>query len=119
MIKIINHERRHRFSQKRRHISASKFYKGKHKTMLGFYGFTQVLFLLSIVATVVFMPVPLWVWYGLATRYIVQYLVFVFSAKKTGDWDLLLLLPFLELFLLINQTLIVVANRFNKSYRWK
>lgn len=107
------------FVQKRRHISASKFYKGVHKSVLGFYGLTQVLFLLSIAATVFFMPVPFWVWYGLGARYIVQYLVFIFSAKKTGDWDLLLLLPFLEIFLLANQVLILLANRFNKSYRWK
>lgn len=107
------------FVQKRRHISTSKFYKGKHKMALGFYGFTQVLFLFSMLAALFLMPVATWVWYAFIARYVVQYFVFIFSAKKTGDWDLLLILPFLEVFLLANQVLILFANRFNKTYRWK
>ncbi len=107
------------FVQKRRHLSTSKNYKSQHKTLLGLYGATQVLFVLSIIAAIVFSPVPLWVWLVLASRYVVQFLVFGFSAKKTGDMDVLILLPFLELFLLVNQVYIVATNRFKKNYRWK
>jgi cellulose synthase/poly-beta-1,6-N-acetylglucosamine synthase-like glycosyltransferase len=106
------------FVQKRRHIAVAKNYRGSHKFILGLYGATQVLFALSLIAAVFLNP-PMWVWYGLGGRYLAQYLIFIFSAKKTGDWDLLLLLPFLEMFLLVNQVLILFANRFNKSYRWK
>lgn len=106
------------FHQKRRHLAASGKYNLRSKLLLGLYGGTTVLYYLSIVGAI-FLPVPLWVWYVLALRMLVQYLTFILGAKKTGDWDLLLLLPFLELFLLVNQVFIIFANRVNKRYRWK
>lgn len=107
------------FEQKRRHLATSGSYKFGHKFMLGLFGVSTVLFYASI-PVIAFLPdLPLWIWYGIGARFLVQYLVFIFSAKKTADWDVLLLLPFLELFLLINQLLILLANRFNKNYSWK
>lgn len=107
------------FVQKRRHIAVSKFYKGYHKSLLGLFGFTQFLFFVSIILALLVQPLPVWVWYGFGVRYLVQYLVFIFSAKKTGDWDVLLLLPFLEVFLLISQLVILLTNTFSKTYKWK
>lgn len=107
------------YEQKRRHLAAGTRYKGKHKLSLGLYGATQFLFYLSLVGLAIYWPVPTWVWYVLGGKLLLQYIIFGFSARKTGDWDVLLLLPFLELFLLINLLVILVANRFNKGYRWK
>ncbi len=108
------------FIQKRRHIATSSNYKGLHKSLLGLFGATQVLFLIStIVSIVLYSVLPVWIWYGVAARYVFLYLTFIFSVKKTNDWDLLVLLPFLEIFLVLNQVLIILANRFNKNYKWK
>lgn len=107
------------FAQKRRHLAVSGHYKTAHKLMLGLYSGTTVLFYLSLIAAALLPGLPIWFWYVLGSRFLVQYLVFAFSAKKTKDWDVLFLLPFLELFLLINQLLILLANRFNKKYYWK
>jgi cellulose synthase/poly-beta-1,6-N-acetylglucosamine synthase-like glycosyltransferase len=107
------------FEQKRRHLATSTKYKKGHKVALGFYGATVVLYFISIISGLILPNIPVWFWYGIGARLIVQYLIFTFSAKKTDDWDLLILLPFLELFLLVNQLLILLANTFNKQYQWK
>jgi len=107
------------FVQKRRHLASSTRYKGVHKFLLGAYGATQIMFFLSLIGLIIYWPVPAWVWYVLGGKLVLQYLIFIFSAKKTGDWDVLLLLPFLELFLVVNQLFILMANRVNKGYRWK
>ena len=107
------------FKQKRRHIAVSKHYKSGHKVALGFFGFTQILFILSLTALFFWQDLPIWVFYGLGVRYVLQYLIFIFSAKKTKDWDVLLFLPFLEIFLAVSQVFILMANTFSKSYKWK
>jgi len=107
------------FAQKRRHLATGKLYSGRDKFVLGLYGATAILFYLTIAATAFFPGLPVWVWYGLGARFLLLYINFIFSAKKTGDWDVLLLLPFLELFLLTNQLAIMVSNTFNKSHKWK
>lgn len=107
------------FAQKRRHLATGKYYSGRDKLVLGMYGATSVLFYLSIAAMALIPGLPGWIWYGLVGRFLLLYVIFTFSAKKTGDWDILLLLPFLELFLLINQLAIMLVNTVNKNHKWK
>ena len=107
------------FEQKRRHLATSGKYRGGSKFVLGLYGATSVLFYASIVVAFLIPGLPIWVWYALAGRFVLHYFIFTFGAKKTADWDVLLILPVLELILLINQLLILGANRFNKEYKWK
>ena len=107
------------FRQKRRHLATSKYYQGWDKIVLGMYAGTVVMFYLSIIAAAIIPGLPVWIWYGLGARIVLLYVMFAFSAKKTGDWDILLLLPFLEIFLLINQLVIMVANKFNNNHKWK
>jgi cellulose synthase/poly-beta-1,6-N-acetylglucosamine synthase-like glycosyltransferase len=107
------------FRQKRRHLATSKYYRFSDKLTLGLFGGTVVLYYLSIVAAVVIPGLPVWIWYGLGARMLLLFVLFAFSAKKTGDWDILMLLPFLELFLLLNQLAILVANLFNTNHKWK
>lgn len=107
------------FEQKRRHLAASTQYKGSHQFILGAYGATQMLFYFSLLLTPIFWPMPLWFWYVVGAKVLLQYFIVGFSARKTGDWDVLFLLPFLEFFLIINQVLILLANSTNKGYKWK
>jgi cellulose synthase/poly-beta-1,6-N-acetylglucosamine synthase-like glycosyltransferase len=107
------------FRQKRRHLVTSASYKFRHKFMLGLFGASTVLFFASMLVMALQPGLPVWVWYAVGSRFLIQYLIFVFAARKTGDWDVLLLLPLLELFLLLNQLLIFVVNRFDKNHKWK
>ena len=105
--------------QKRRHISTAKYYKVNHKILLASLYCTQLLFWLlaiillistfkwQIVAALVFLRITLY------------YTIFSASAKKLGENDLILVLPFLEVFLIITQLAIFINNLISKPNHWK
>jgi len=105
--------------QKRRHISTAKFYKLKHKLLLGLFYISQLLF--WILGTLLILLGYNWEWVvGLiAFRFIVQILCFGLTAKKLGETDLILITPFLELFLITSQLSIFIANLISKPKHWK
>lgn len=107
------------FSQKRYHTLTTKRYKYKHKTLLSLFYISQILFwLLSILL----LSYP-FNWEFVASivtfRFIIQYLVVGFSAKKLNEIDILYLLPFLELFLIGFQLTIFISNLISKPNYWK
>jgi glycosyltransferase involved in cell wall biosynthesis len=75
------------FKQKSRHYTTAKFYKPKHKFLLGLYFITQFLFYPLLAAAIVFYD-----WKpGLAVfgaRFLVQGVIFYKAMKKTGEKDL-------------------------------
>jgi glycosyltransferase involved in cell wall biosynthesis len=107
------------FKQKRRHISTAKHYKLKHKSLLLLIYCTQFLFwflVLILLATHFKWPFVL----GLFLfRIIIQYIVLGASSKKLQEKDLLVLLPFLEIFLIIAQLTIFINNLISKPNHWK
>ena len=105
--------------QKRRHISTAKFYKLKHKLLLGLFYISQLLF--WILGTLLILLGYNWEWViGLiAFRFIIQILCFGLTAKKLGETDLILITPFLELFLITSQLSIFIANLISKPKHWK
>ncbi len=82
--------------QKRRHYSTAKFYRPKHKLLLGLYAFSHFIFYPLVVAAAL-----LYDWrlalglFGL--RLIVQLLVLYKPLKKLGEGDLYGWLPFFDL----------------------
>ncbi len=109
----------HWFTQKKRHVSTAKYYKPKHKLVLGVFYVSQILFwLLSLI-----LLVSLFKWkivLGLILiRFIVQYVVIALSAKKLDEKNLLITLPALELFLIVSQLAIFISNITTKQGRWK
>ncbi|MBC2844566.1 glycosyltransferase [Winogradskyella flava] len=105
--------------QKRRHISTAKFYKLKHKLLLGLFYTSQLLFwVLGI--TLVFLGFNLiWVVALIALRFIIQLISFGLTAKKLDDINLVYYTPFLDLFLIIIQLSIFIANLISKPKHWK
>src|SRR5690349_18764666 len=73
--------------QKQRHYTTAKFYKPKHKFLLGLYTLTQFLFYPLLAATIIFydwrFAVPIF-----ALRLLVQGFVFYKSMKKMEEQDL-------------------------------
>ncbi|MFT3901696.1 MAG: glycosyltransferase [Niabella sp.] len=74
--------------QKARHYSVSKYYKGKHKWLLGLYSFSHFLFYPLLIAAAILFT---WWWaVGIfLLRLMVQYLVMGKAMKKLNEADLI------------------------------
>lgn len=107
------------FNQKRRHVSTANHYKFKYKSLLALFYVSQALFwLLSIVLLItVFKPIV--VISLIAFRFFILYFIINHSAKKLDETGLILLLPFLELFLIVTQFSIFITNLISKPSHWK
>lgn len=107
------------FLQKKRHVSTAKFYKPKHKLVLGIFYASQLLF--WVLSFILLISLFKWkiVLILFILRCIVQYLVTSLSAKKLNEENLLILLPILELFLITSQLAIFISNITSKQGRWK
>jgi glycosyltransferase involved in cell wall biosynthesis len=105
--------------QKRRHISTAKFYKIKHKLLLGLFYSSQLLFwVLGILFLIIGYHLPLAI--GLiALRFMIQLISFGFTAKKLDEVNLILLAPLLEIFLILTQLFIFIANLIVTPKYWK
>lgn len=104
--------------QKRRHYSTSKYYKPWHKFLLGLYYLSNLLFWIF---SVVILFTNFWT-IGLViifTRFLLQYIVIGKAAKKLKETNLLLLVPFYELFLILTQMSIFISNSEEKNSQWK
>ncbi|WP_425555744.1 glycosyltransferase [Flavivirga amylovorans] len=107
------------FKQKRRHISTARYYKLKHKILLTLIYSSQLLF--WILAITLFITTHNW-YIVLALflfRVIIQYSIFRAPSKKLKENDLLVILPFLEVFLILTQLTIFINNLISKPNYWK
>jgi cellulose synthase/poly-beta-1,6-N-acetylglucosamine synthase-like glycosyltransferase len=105
--------------QKRRHLSTGKYYKQKHKFMLGLYSFSLFLLyalfiiLLLLKFNILFVLIPFIV------RLLSKLIIFKKSMYKLNEKKLLLISPLIELFLLVFFPLMVFANLVIKESKWK
>ncbi len=104
--------------QKRRHVSTAKHYKLKHKSLLTLIFFTNLLF--WFLAFALFISTYSWqIILGLfLIRIILQYVILGMSSKKLNESDLLIYLPFLEIFLVVAQLTIFINNLISKPKHW-
>lgn len=81
-------------AQKHRHYTTSKYYKPKHKFLLGLYSFSHFLFYPLLAVSIVFFD---WKWslmvFGI--RFLIQLICFYFTTKKLNEKDLF---PFFLIF---------------------
>jgi len=104
--------------QKRRHYTTAKLYKPLHRTLLGLYYISNLLFW---VLSAIVMFTQFWA-YGLgivAIRFIFQYIVIGKAARKLKEKDLVFFIPFYELFLILMQLSIFISNSDEKNSQWK
>lgn len=104
--------------QKRRHISTASLYKPVHKFLLGLFFSSQLLFWILGIIVLSF----LYNWQIVAglifTRILFLYLVIGYSAKKLNERDLILFIPFFEIFLILIQMFIFIKNMISKPAHW-
>ncbi len=106
-------------TQKRRHISASKYYKSKHKLLLGLFYSSQLLFWVLAILLLSF-SFQLEIVLGLIVlRLTIQLVSLIPSARKLNELDTIIILPILELFLIFTQLVIFSSNIISKQNHWK
>jgi glycosyltransferase involved in cell wall biosynthesis len=104
--------------QKSRHISTANYYKPIHKYLLGLFYSSQILFWL-VAITLISIDFNWKIILGIITaRLLVQYVIIGFSAKKLKENDLILLIPFMEIFLISIQLFIFIKNLIAKPTHW-
>lgn len=104
--------------QKRRHYTTAKLYKPLHRILLGIYYISNLLFWL--LSTLVLVS-DIWM-YGIGfilTRFIIQYIVIGKAAGRLKEKDLVVFIPFYELFLILTQLSIFISNSDEKNSQWK
>ncbi|RXP57660.1 glycosyltransferase [Lutibacter sp. HS1-25] len=105
-------------AQKRRHISTASHYKTIHQFLLGMYFVSKVSFWIIGLLLISFQ----FQWQIIAGlllfKIILFYAVIWSSAKKLNEKDLILIAPFLELFLIFIQMIIFIKNLFSKPLHW-
>ncbi len=104
--------------QKRRHISTASHYKITHKYLLGLFFSSQLLFWLLGILLLVFQFNLISVLLIIILRQLFLYLSVGFAAKKLNEIDLVLFLPFYEIFLIFIQMFIFIKNLISKPTHW-
>ncbi len=105
--------------QKRRHISTAKFYKWKHKILLSLHYTSNLLFWLSFIVLIAYQYHWLIVLSLFSLRFILHLFTTFKAAKQLKELDLVIWVPFLELFLIVFQFCIFIANLISKPNHWK
>ena len=104
--------------QKRRHISTASHYKTIHKILLGLFYSSQLLFWVLGILLLSFLYKWELVVALIIFRSIFHSLSIGYSAKKLNEKDLILFLPFYELFLIFVQLFIFIKNISSKPSHW-
>lgn len=107
------------FRQKRRHVSTAKRYKLLHKLMLAEFFSSQILFWVLGVFLLIFNFKFYTVLVAFLSTLLIKYIIIGFSAKKLNETDLIILYPFLEVFLIFFQFSIFITNLISKPTHWK
>ncbi len=107
------------FYQKRRHLLSSSHYKLSDKLMLGLFYTLNLMFFPLVIALIFLGYNPIGLAIVVAVRYLSYVVVLAKSAYKLQEKDLIWWFPFLELFLMITQLQIFVANSISKPLYWK
>lgn len=106
--------------QKARHATASIAYQRKHQFMLAIQLTSAVLFYITVLVTLIFFPkywnISLAIF---LVRCIAQFIVYTPIYKKLSVQDLLVWLPFLDLFFYFYICINGVFNRNRKTTSWK
>lgn len=101
---------KHWFKQKKQDALTLLHYKQKHKILIGFIYITQLLFWFLVILLLAFTYKWQIVSSLLLFYLILQYIIYGMSLKKLNENDLLIWIPFLEIFLISVQLTIFIHN---------
>jgi hypothetical protein len=107
------------WNQKRRHLTTGKYYKLRHKIILGGYPLSYMLFLGLFIYLLVVKYAPLIVITLFTFRLLSQLIVLYLTHKKLLEKKLLLISPLIELIVMLIYPLMVSINLVYKESKWK
>lgn len=108
------------FNQKRRHLTTGKYYKFSTKFILGLFSLSQYLFFVTFVLLLIGQNNTFWVIISLFTlRLFSQLFIYKRVMIKLGEKNLLLGIPFFEIFFMIFSPIILILNSIRKPNKWK
>jgi len=105
--------------QKRRHLSAGKYYKSGDKFVLTIYELSLFLFYTGIITLLVFWYQPYIVIGLFGLRLFSLLFIYKKSMQKLSEKGFLLLVPLFELIILVIQPFIAVSNTVSKPAQWR
>lgn len=104
--------------QKTRHYSTGKYYRAKHKFLLGLYSLTHFLFYLAFVAALIFFKWE-WVLTAFGVRFLLQAIIFYFITKKLDEKDLFPSFLFFDVWMFFYYLIFSVALLKKPRVQWK
>ena len=107
------------FQQKKRHVSVAKHYKPKHKFLLGAFYLFRIAFWILFFLLIGLQIRPQIVLGALGIKLITEAFVYIRSARKLNETDVVWLFPFFDLFLIFFQLAIFISNLISKPKHWK
>ena len=108
------------FRQKRRHFSTSKYYKFKHKFLLGLENLSRILFYASFILLILNNFFSIFVVSIFIFRLIIYIIIIQSASKKLNEQGLIILGIFFDLLFPIINFLIYLARLFyRKKDKWK
>ncbi len=106
--------------QKQRHFSTSRYYKWRHKFLLGGEIFTRFVFYFTLVILLISKTALIIVLSAFVLRLILQEITFYFAAKRLKESDLIWFMPILDIALLFIYFGIAISKLFApKIQQWK
>lgn len=105
-------------SQKARHYTTGKYYKGQHKFLLGLFSFSHFLLYPLLIASIIFYC---W-WLALAVfgfRFLLQGIIYFSTMRKLGEGDLFWMYPLLDLWQWLYYLLFAPALFKRPQPNWK
>jgi cellulose synthase/poly-beta-1,6-N-acetylglucosamine synthase-like glycosyltransferase len=106
------------WKQKKRHYTTSGHYRFTTKIMLGLYPLAVLLFLVGVIGMLVFENLLYISLSVLFFKLMLQLSIFRGAFKKQGDRFIWLFSPLLEVLLIINQFILLIASKLSKQIRW-
>ena len=107
------------FRQKKRHISASRLYKFKHKFLLGIYYFSHISFLVLFLALLIIQFKIEYVVTAFSLRLVFQMIIFGSCLRKLKEGDLIPFIPVFDIWIAVVYPFIAISNRLIKTKTWK
>jgi cellulose synthase/poly-beta-1,6-N-acetylglucosamine synthase-like glycosyltransferase len=105
--------------QKRRHMSASSYYRLVHRLLLGCFYASQILFYASLVALLLLKTDYRLVAAIFLFRLIIQMPVMALGFSKLKEKGLLIFTLFFDFFVTLLYPILAIINLFNKKHTWK
>ena len=106
--------------QKKRHLTTGKYYKLKHKLLLGTEILSRMLFYLLFTLTIALQILPVWVLGLYLLRLIIQLIITGKAANILNEKKIFVFIPILDIFTILLNIYLYFAGMFStKKVKWR